>query len=131
MSAIPPEKAREARERLQKRNSQITTADTEFRVKLMIEYQDFCDPAKQARLSRRVDPLGVAVENEKKAQLEVGAVRDAMYFQQFTQALNQLKPGARLFYTMGIGHFERLQNKLDSTDTLFVDIDISNVKDEL
>ena len=131
MSAIPPEKAREARQRLEKRNRQTTSADTEFRVKLMIEYQDYCDPAKQARFSRRVDPLAEAVEKEIKAQLDTAAVRDPLYFQQLTQALNQLKPGARLFYTMGAGHFGRLEKKINLTDTFIVDIDISNNKDEL
>ena len=131
MNAIPPQKASEARERLQKRNSLTTSADTEFRVKLMIEYQDYCDPAKQARFSRRVDPLTEVVEKEIKAQLDTAAARDPMYFQQLTQALNQLKPGARLFYTMGSDHFGRLEKKINLTDTFIVDIDISNIKDEL
>ncbi len=131
MSAIPPEKAREARQRLEIRNSQTTSVDTEFRVKLIIDYQDYCDPAKQARFSRRVDPLTEIVEKEKKAQLDTAAVRDPMYFQQLSQASKQLKPGARLFYTMGAGHFGRLEKKINFTDTFIVDIDISNIKDEL
>ena len=131
MSAIPPEKAREARQLLAKRNSQTTSVDTEFRVKLLIDYQDYCDPAKQARYSRRVDPLAEILVKEKKAQLDTAVVRDSMYFPQLTQALNQLKPGARLFYTLGAGHFGRLEEKINLTDTFIVDIDISNIKDEL
>lgn len=131
MNAIPPQKAREARERLEKRNSQTTSADTEFRVKLMIEYQDYCDPAKQAMFSRYVDPLTEVVEKEIKAQLDTAAVRDRMYFHQLTQIMNQLKPGARLFYTMTRGHFGRLEKKINLTDTFIVDIDISTIKDEL
>ena len=39
--------------------------------------------------------------------------------------------GARLFYMMTRGHFGRLEKKINLTDTFIVDIDISNVKDEL
>jgi hypothetical protein len=52
MSAIPPSKALEARRQLKKRNSEITTADTEFKLKLMTEYEDFCDPAMQQKCKR-------------------------------------------------------------------------------
>lgn len=97
----------------------------------MIEYQDFCHPAKEAKFSSYVDPLGEAVEKEIKAQLSVAGPRDRMYIQQLTQAIKQLKPGARLFYTMGQDHAGRLANKIDRLDTFIVDIDISNCKDEL
>jgi hypothetical protein len=45
--------------------------------------------------------------------------------------MKQLKPGARLFYTMGAAHCERLEKKINRIDTFIVDIDISNNKDEL
>jgi len=131
MSAIPPSKALEARRQLKKRNNEITTADTEFKLKLMTEYEGFCDPAMQQRWTRRFDPLIKITAKEKEVQAATAAARDLTYYEQITQAMKQLKPGARLFYTMGAAHCERLEKKINHIDTFIVDIDISNNKDEL
>jgi len=131
MNSIAPSKAREARQKLEKRNNEITTADTEFKVKLMIEYQDYCYPAKQQRLSRRTESLIKITEKEKEVQVATSAARDVTYYEQITQAMKQLKPGARLFYTMGAAHCDRLEKTINLIDTFIVDIDISNIKDEL
>lgn len=131
MSAIPPSKALEARRKLENRNNEITTADTEFKLSLMIEYESFCYPAMQQRWTRRFDPLIKITAKEKQVQAATAAARDITYFEQLTQAMKQLKSGARLFYTMGVDHCEQLEGKINTTDTFIVDIDISNSKDEL
>lgn len=131
MNAIPPLKAREARQKLEKRNSRITTADTEFKVELMIKYQYDCDTSKKKKWSRYVDLLTEAIDHEKEAQISTGEVRDRLYIQQINQVMKQLSPGARLFYTMGGDHLERLKVEIDSINTFIVDIDVTNTKDEL
>ena len=130
MSAIPPSKALEARRKLQKRNNEITTADTEFKLTLMIEYESFCYPAMQQRWARRFDPLVKITAKEKQVQAATAEAREITYFEQLTQAMKQLKSGARLFYTFGRDHCEQLEGKINTTDTFIVDIDISNSKDE-
>lgn len=131
MNAIPPLKAREAWYKLQKRNSEITTADTEFKVKLLIEYQDYCDSSKRNAWSRHVDLLTEAIKQEKESQTSTAKARDALYINQINQAMKQLTPGARLFYSMGGEHFERLGVKINSISTFIVDIDVTNNNDKL
>jgi hypothetical protein len=130
MNAIPPAKASEAREKLNTRNNAVATADTDFKVGLIIDYQDYCDLAKIKRLERRVDPITAALQKEKAAQMVALSSRDAAYFDQITDALKELKPGARLYYTMGKAHFRRLDAKLDQTDGFFIDIVNPDQKDE-
>lgn len=131
MNAIPPAKAREARQRLEKYNSQIHAPDTEFRVKLMIEYQDYCDRFKQFRWSRHVDALTDAIAKEMSAIAKAANARDRAYNEKLIRSLKQLKPGARLFYSMGKDHYDRLVAKIDRLNTFIVDTDVSKEKDDL
>ena len=57
--------------------------------------------------------------------------RDNAYLSQITQAMADLKPGARLFYLQGIDHFTRLNQQLNRLNTFFIDPVISKVKEEL
>ena len=68
MNAIPPNKAFEARQKLNKRNQHSTFPDTEYKVEVMIEYQNYIDPAKRPRFERRIDPLTEATKKEKATQ---------------------------------------------------------------
>jgi hypothetical protein len=131
MNSIPPLKAREARQKLQKFNNEIASADTEFKVKLMIEYQDYCDPSKGKAWSRHVDLLTAAIKQEKEAQASTADARDGLYIKQIHQAMKQLVPGARLFYTMGERHFERLKAQINNINTFIIDIEITNTQGEL
>ena len=131
MNAIPPAKAREARQRLEKYNSQIHAPDTEFRVKLMIEYQDYCDRFKKFRWSQHVDALTDAIAKEKSAIAKAANARDRAYNEKLIRSLKQLKPGARLFYSMGKNHYDRLVAKIDRLNTVIVDMDVSKEKDDL
>lgn len=131
MNAIPPSKAFEARQKLRKRNQEIRTVDTSFKLGLLAEYQDYCDPDKQTRLQRRVDSLKDAYKKQKEAEAATQNARDKAYFNQISHALQELKPGARLYYTLGGQHFEGLNNKLDEIDGFFIDIVNPKAKDEL
>jgi hypothetical protein len=130
MNAIPPGKALEARQKLSKRNSEVNSADTEFKVELIIDYQHYCDPAKKTRLERRIDPLADALKKQNAAAAAAAISRDTAYFNQITEALAQLKPGARLYYLSGGAHFRRLHTQLNKIDSFFVDIVTPSPKDE-
>lgn len=131
MNAIPPMKANEARQKLAKQNQAMTTVDTEIKVHLMFEYQNYCNPKKQKKLML----LGKALEDETKkenaAHAATNAARDETYLRQITQAMADLKPGARLYYLQGIDHFNRLSPQLNRLNTFLIDTDIASEKEEL
>ena len=62
MNAIPPIKANESRQKLAKQNQAMTLVDTEIKVHLLFEYQNYCHPNKQKKLML----LGKALEDETK-----------------------------------------------------------------
>ena len=130
MSAIPVEKAAEARQKINTRNSEFHAADTHFKVNLIFDYLDYCDPAKKERLERRLDAHAEAVKKEDAALDAVAKSREKTYFNQITEVLSQLKSGARLYYLLGGAHFRGLNTELNKIDTFFVDIAIPGQKDE-
>ena len=130
MSAISPAKALEAHEKLSARNKAVATEDTEFKISLMIDYQHFCDPSKQERLQRRIEPLTRAIQKVTVAEAAAAKSRDTTYFRQITEMLKVIRPGAKLYYTMGKAHFQRLDSKLNQMDGFFIDIANPDDKDE-
>ena len=130
MNAIPPAKATEARQKLNKRNSEFHAADTHFKVNLIFDYLDYCDPDKKERLERRLDAHADAVKKEDAALYAAAMSRELTYFNQITEALSHLKPGARLYYLLGGAHFRGLNTELNKIDTFFVDIATPGQKDE-
>lgn len=130
MNSIPADKALEARQKLNKRNSATGNADTEFKVELMATYQYHCDPAKKERFGSRIDALTTATQKLNAAQTEAAYARDTTYFSQLAEALKELKPGARLYYQLGAAHFKRLDKELNNVDTFFINIVEREHKDE-
>lgn len=131
MNAIPPIKANEARQKLAKHNQAITTIDTEIKVHLMFEYQNYCDSKKLKKLIYLGKTLEVETKNEIAAHAATNAARDEAYLRQITQAMTDLNPGAKLYYLQGIDHFTRLSPQLNKLNTFFIDPDISAEKEEL
>lgn len=131
MNGIPPIKANEARQRLAKHNQAITTIDTEIKVHLMFEYQNYCEPKKLKKLIYLGKTLEVETKNEIAAHAATNAARDEAYLRQITQAMTDLNPGAKLYYLQGIDHFTRLSPQLNKLNTFFIDPDISAEKEEL
>jgi hypothetical protein len=131
MNAIPPIKANEARQKLAKHNQAITTIDTEIKVHLVFEYQNYCEPKKLKKLIYLGKTLEVETKNEIAAHAATNAARDEAYLRQITQAMADLKPGAKLYYLQGIDHFTRLSPQLNKLNTFFIDPDISAEKEEL
>lgn len=131
MNALPPNKAYEARQKLKNRNKEIHTVDTSFKLKLIYEYQDYCDPEKQIRFQRRIELLKEALKKQNSAETATLAARNAIYLSQISNALKDLKPGAKLFYSLGEQHCEDLDTKLNEIDGFIVDIVNPKIKDEL
>ena len=131
MNALPPNKAYEARQKLKNRNKEIRTVDTSFKLKLLYQYQDYCDPEKQIRFQRRIELLKEALIKQNSAETATLAARNAIYLSQISNALKDLKPGAKLFYSLGEKHFEDLDTKLNEIDGFIVDIVNPKIKDEL
>jgi hypothetical protein len=131
MNAIPSIKANEARQKLAKHNQAITTIDTEIKVHLMFEYQNYCEPKKLKKLIYLGKTLEVETKNEIAAHAATNAARDEAYLRQITQAMADLNPGAKLYYLQGIDHFTRLSPQLNKLNTFFIDPDISAEKEEL
>jgi hypothetical protein len=131
MNAIPPNKAYEARQKLKNRNKEIRTVDTSFKLKLITEYQDYCIPENQTRFQRRIELLKESLKKQNSAEAATQAARNAIYLSQISNALKELKPGAKLFYSLGKTHFVDLDTKLNKIDGFFVDIVNPNIKDEL
>lgn len=122
MNAIPPSKALEARQKLKERNKKNNSWDTGYKLELLATYQDHCDPNKVNRLSQRVNFLKEAYKKQKLAEKASDSARDKTYFHQVSETLKEIKPGAKLYYTLGENHFNRLDNSLNEIDTLFVNI---------
>ncbi len=131
MNAIPTSKAYEARQKLKNRNKEIHTVDTSFKLKLLAEYQEYCPPEKEARFQVRIESLKEALIKQNAVEAATHAARNAIYFSQISNALKELKPGARLYYSIGDTHFVALDAKLNEIDGFFVDIVNPKVKDEL
>ncbi len=131
MNAIPSIKAKEVRQKLAKHNRAIVTIDTEIKVHLMIEYQNYCDPKKQKKLIYLGKLLQDETKKENAAHKAANSARDDAYLHQITQAMTNLKPGAKLYYLQGIDHFTRLSPQLNRLNTFFIDPEISNEKEEL
>ena len=131
MNAIPPSKAYEARQKLKNRNKAIRTVDTSFKLKLIIEYQDFCNPDMQKRFERRVESLKEVFKKQSAAEAVTQAARNQIYFSQISNAMKELKPGAKLYYSLGDAHFADLDTRLNEIDGFFIDIVNPKVKDEL
>ncbi|MBM3440631.1 MAG: hypothetical protein FJX94_07230 [Bacteroidetes bacterium] len=70
------------------------------------------------------------MKKENAALDAVAISRELAYFSQITNALNQLKPGARLYYLMGGTHFRGLNTELNKIDSVFIDIATPSQKDE-
>jgi len=131
MNAIPTIKADEARKKLAKHNQAIVTIDTEIKVHLMFEYQNYCELNKQKKLMRMGKALEDKTKKENAAHKATNAARDEAYLSQITQAMADLKPGAKLYYLQGIDHFTRLSQQLNKLNTFFIDTVISAEKEEL
>ena len=131
MNAIPPSKAYDARQKLKNRSKVIRTVDTSFKLKLINEYQDFCNPDMQKRFERRIEFLEKVFKKQSAAEAVTQAARNQIYFSQISNAMKELKPGAKLYYSMGNTHFVDLNTKLNEIDGFFVDIMNPKVKDEL
>jgi len=121
MNAIPPIKANESRQKLAKQNQAMTLVDTEIKVHLLFEYQNYCHPNKQKKLML----LGKALEDETKkenaAHAATNAARDETYLLQITKAMADLSPGAMLYYLQGTDHFSRLSPQLNKLNTFFIE----------
>ena len=131
MNAISSSKALEARHKLAKHNQEINTIDTEIKVRLVIDYKSYCEPAKVEKFVSMVKKLTAATSKEKAAHAASNAARDEAYLRQITQAMADLTPGAKLYYLQGIDHFTRLSPQLNKMNTFFIDPDISAEKEEL
>lgn len=56
--------------------------------------------------------------------------RDQSYFHKIYTSAQEMKPGARLFYLMGINHFTRLQSKLNGINGIEIAIDASTTTEK-
>jgi hypothetical protein len=97
----------------------------------MFEYQNYCEPKKLKKLIYLGKTLEVETKKEIAAHAATNAARDEAYLRQITQAMADLKPGAKLYYLQGIDHFTRLSPQLKKLKTFFIDPDISAEKEEL
>lgn len=125
MNSIPAPLAFEARKSIALYNNQNTYPDTEYKIEIMLKYQNHCDPSKEKRWSRRLDQLAELNANEIKAMESSREKRDKTYFHKIYTSVQEMKPGARLFYLMGVNHFDRLQSKLNGTNGIKIEIDAS------
>jgi len=96
MNAIPPSKAKEARHELEQRNKEIHEANTSFKLKLLDNYKDYCDPSKKIRLQKRIDELRVTYKKQNIAEDETQDAHNKAYSNQIIQTLKELQPGAKL-----------------------------------
>ena len=125
MNSIPAPLAFEARKSIAKYNSKNSYPDTEYKIEIMLEYQHHCDPSKEKRWSLRLDQLAKLNANEIKAMKSSRTKRDQTYFNKIYTSAQEMKPGARLFYLMGINHFTRLKSKLNGINGIEIAIDAS------
>jgi hypothetical protein len=131
MNAIPQSKALEARQKLAKHNQEVFTIDTEIKVRLLIDYKNYCVPAKKEKFASMVKTLTAATNKEKEAHAATNAARDQAYLSQIEQALADLTHGAKLYYLQGTNHFSRLSQQLNQLNTFFIDPEIVAEKEEL
>ena len=106
-------------------NSKISYPDTEYKIEIMLKYQNHCDPAKEKRWSLRLDQLAELNANQEKAIEASSKKRDQTYFHKIYTSTQEMKPGAILFYQMGRGHFRELQRKLNGINGIVIEIDES------
>ena len=125
MNSIPAPLAFKARESITEYNSKISYPDTEYKIEIMLKYQNHCDPAKEKRWSLRLDQLAELNANQEKAIEASSKKRDQTYFHKIYTSTQEMKPGAILFYQMGRGHFRELQRKLNGITGIVVEIDES------
>ena len=131
LNAIPPSKAHEARQKMKQRNLKIPTVDTSFKLQLLVDYQDYCAPEKQTRFQHRVESLEKALKKQNAAEAATENSRNEIYLNQISYALKELKPGAKLFYTMGKKHFDDLSKEIDEIDGFIIHNDSPIKKDEV
>ena len=131
MNAIPQSKALEARQKLAKHNQEIFTIDTEIKVRLVIDYKSYCRSAKIEKFASMVKTSTAATNKEKEAHAATNAARDQAYLSQIKQAMDDLTPGAKLYYLQGIDHFSRLSPQLNRLNTFFIEPAITAEKEEL
>jgi hypothetical protein len=131
MNAIPQSKALEARRKLAKHNQEVFTIDTEIKVRLVIDYKSYCGSAKEEKFVSMVTTLTAATNKEKGAHAATNAARDQAYLSQIRQAMDDLTPGAKLYYLQGIDHFSRLSPQLNRLNTFFIEPTITAEKEEL
>jgi hypothetical protein len=131
MNSISPSKAFEARQKLAKHNQKVFTIDTEIKVRLVVDYQGDCNPDKAQKFVTMVNSLTDATKRENEAHETSSTARDESYLHQITKAMEDLTPGAKLYYLQGIDHFTRLSPQLNKLNTFFIDTTISAEKEEL
>ena len=91
MNSIPAPLAFKARESITEYNSKISYPDTEYKIEIMLKYQNHCDPAKEKRWSLRLDQLAELNANQEKAIEASSKKRDQTYFHKIytsTQEMN-------------------------------------------
>ena len=125
MNSIPAPLAFEARKSIAKYNSEISYPDTEYKIEIMLKYKNHCDPAKEKSWSLKLEQLAELNANQDKAIKASSKKREQTYFHKLYTSTLEMKPGAILFYQMGIGHFRDLQRKLNDINGIVVEIDES------
>lgn len=130
MNSIPAHLAFEARKSIRQYNSKSTYPDTDYKIEIMLKYDKHCDPSKEKRWSLRLDQLAKLNANEIKAMESSSEKRDQSYFHKIYTSAQEMKPGARLFYLMGINHFTRLQSKLNGINGIEIAIDASTTTEK-
>ena len=125
MNSIPAPLAFEARKSIAKYNSEISYPVTEYKIEIMLKYKNHCDPAKEKSWSLKLEQLAELNANQDKAIKASRKKREQAYFHKLYTSTLEMKPGAILFYHMGMGHFRDLQRKLNDINGIVVEIDES------
>ncbi len=130
MNAIPAPIAFEARKSIDQYNSKTKFLDTQYKIEIMLKYHHHCEPSKQKRWVHRLKQLEELNANEIKEKKSSLEKRDKTYFHKIYTSVQEMKPGARLFYCMGAGHFRGLESKLNGINGIKVEIDTSTTTSE-
>jgi hypothetical protein len=130
MNSIPAPLAFEARKSIRQYNSKTAFPDTQYKIEIMLKYHHHCEPSKQKKWVLRLKQLEELNANEIKEIKSSLEKRDKTYFQQIYTSAQEMKPGARLFYSMGGRHFKGLESKLNGMNGIKVEIDTSTTTSE-